>query len=208
MNYLTDMERKSVLRQELRTRRAALSAEEIDAYAVGFAKTGIALLDSLPLNTSRQAITGYLPVAAEPPVLALLEAFSSAGHQVFMPVCEPKRQLSWVLWHPGIELRTSNFAAIQEPVGERLGFEVFSAVGMMLLPALAVDGSGTRLGQGGGYYDRVLSRLRQGNPAHTPVFAAAVYSEDLLPAGSLPREALDQPVQCALTPEFFRQLEC
>lgn len=206
MTDLTETERKAELRNRLRGRRASLSAENLRERALGFIETGQELLDSLGMATERRAITGYLPVATEPPVLAMLEMFSSAGHPIFMPVCEPHRQLSWVLWHPGVELRTSDFGPIQEPVGERHGPEALASVGLMVLPALAVDGEGNRLGQGGGYYDRALSRLREAG--QTPVLAAAVYSEDLLPPGGVPHDVLDQRVQFALTPEFFRPLEC
>lgn len=208
MTHSTETERKAAFRRKVRARRALLNPEQRNDDAVNFAETGQALLDSLGFGPSRISITGYLPVGSEPPILALLEVFSSAGHQVFMPVCEPDRELSWVSWDPDSELRTSKFAAIQEPVGTRNGFEVLSSVGLMLLPALAVDAAGTRLGQGGGYYDRLLARLRQQAPNQLPAIAAVVYSEDLLPGGTLPREELDQPVQFALTPDFFRRLEC
>lgn len=206
MTELTEAARKADLRIQLRERRTSLAAEELREREVGFVETGQALLDSLCLTSERQAITGYLPSGTEPPVLAMLAAFSSAGHQVFMPICEPERRLSWALWQPGIEMRTSDFGPIQEPVGERHGLEVFASIGLIVLPALAVDGNGNRLGQGGGYYDRLLRRLRDAE--QTPVLAAAIYQEDLLPPGGLPHETLDQPVQFALTPEFFRRLEC
>lgn len=209
MVHSTEFELKTELRTELRQRRSVLTPAKLTEYSAGFTATGLDLLAALPLTAQRQTIAGYLSVAAEPPVLDLLGEFSSAGHHVLMPVCEPRRQLSWVGWEPGCELQTSRFAPIQEPVGDRLGIEALDSAALMILPALAVDRSGTRLGQGGGYYDRLLARLRERNSEQPlPVLAAAVYAEDLLPATALPREERDQPVQFALTPEFFCPLEC
>ena len=76
---------------------------------------------------------------------------------------------------------------------------------LVLLPALAVDGAGTRLGQGGGHYDRTLALLPSTRPGR-PVLAAVVRDPELLPAGALPREAHDVPVDAALTPSGWHDL--
>jgi 5-formyltetrahydrofolate cyclo-ligase len=64
------------------------------------------------------------------------------------------------------------------------------------VPALAVDGAGTRLGQGGGSYDRALARLGAGARR---LVLAVVHDDEVL-AGPLPREPHDVGVDGALTP--------
>ena len=69
----------------------------------------------------------------------------------------------------------------------------------IFLPATAVDGSGSRIGQGGGYYDRLLDRLDAAG--QRPPAVAVVYSGEVLPAGTIPAEPFDKPVAAALTPD-------
>jgi 5-formyltetrahydrofolate cyclo-ligase len=65
---------------------------------------------------------------------------------------------------------------------------------LILAPALAVDRSGTRLGQGGGWYDRALRWAAPG-----ALILAVCFPDEILPAGTLPREAHDVPAHGALT---------
>lgn len=76
-------------------------------------------------------------------------------------------------------------------------------VGTVLLPALAVDRSGTRLGRGGGWYDRALLAL-----PGAPLRIAVVFPDEVLAAGALPREPHDLPVDGVVTAagwEFFNR---
>ena len=77
----------------------------------------------------------------------------------------------------------------------------------IFLPATALDFSGNRIGQGGGYYDKFLAALAamftaSGEaPGAAPLpTAAVVYDTELLPAGSIPVESFDRKVGAALTP--------
>jgi 5-formyltetrahydrofolate cyclo-ligase len=80
----------------------------------------------------------------------------------------------------------------------------------IFLPATALDFSGNRIGQGGGYYDKFLAALaallpEPGGAAATAgagalPTAAVVYDAEVLPAGSIPAESFDQKVDAALTP--------
>jgi 5-formyltetrahydrofolate cyclo-ligase len=92
---------------------------------------------------------------------------------------------------------------------------------MVLVPALAVDRSGARLGQGGGYYDRMLAELASlaqaarhlgsGTAARASAeqvrIVAVVHDEELLPAGAVPREGHDQLMMAVLTPTRFVPLD-
>ena len=72
---------------------------------------------------------------------------------------------------------------------------------VVLVPALAVDRDGARLGQGGGYYDRFIASLDR--LASRPVLLATVYAHELVPAGTFEYDALDRRVDGAVTADGF-----
>ena len=87
-----------------------------------------------------------------------------------------------------------------EPSGPRLGPEAVASAGLVLVPALAVDRSGMRLGQGGGSYDRALARV----PAGVPL-AVLLYDGELV--DDVPSEPHDRPVTLVVLPSgAVRQL--
>ena len=65
----------------------------------------------------------------------------------------------------------------------------------VVIPALAIDADGVRVGQGGGDYDRFLS-----SPAGAAPVVTVIFDDELLPLGTLPYDALDVPVRFAVTP--------
>ena len=87
----------------------------------------------------------------------------------------------------------------------------------IFLPATAVDFSGNRIGQGGGYYDKFLAALAallpsgtaasDGGPLPPVPTAAVVYDGEVLPAGSIPAEPFDRKVAAALTPAGLVRLQ-
>ena len=88
---------------------------------------------------------------------------------------------------------------IDEPTGPRLGPSAVAEADAILVPALAVDLLGHRLGRGGGHYDRtlaLLARLRGTEPLPTRI--AVIYDHELLDA--VPFDELDQPVTAVVTP--------
>lgn len=207
---------KAAWRATLRARRqeAGSAASTADWAALGerLSRAGLGWLDSPALSAggkgsgpgagghpgaaggARPVVCAYISTGAEPPTGALLEALADAGYAVHVPVCEPGHQLSWTPWHPGAELVRSHFAPVMEPSGPRLSFDRLDSVRAILVPALAADRSGVRLGQGGGYYDRFLA-----GTAPVPV-AAVVHDHEALAAGLLPHDSLDVPVDCLVTP--------
>ncbi len=75
-----------------------------------------------------------------------------------MPVVRPGRKLAWVHWDPTVEHPLSPMG-IPEPEGEEQDTQAFIDADLRLIPALAFDAGGHRLGQGGGYYDRIIPLL-------------------------------------------------
>ncbi len=137
--------------------------------------------------------------------MPLIEALHEAGHRVLLPVCEPGRQLSWVYWTPSTVFVRSAYAPIDEPEGERLESQVVAGSAGIFMPATAVDMDGNRIGQGGGYYDRLLQGLDASG--QRPPTIAVVYDDDLLPTGSIPAEPFDRPVREILTPSGVLRLD-
>lgn len=197
---------KTVWRARLRAARAGMENSGRERAGRLLARAAIAWLDKShggPAGAAdgAGAVCAYLSVGNEPPTAELLHELAAAGHTVYVPVCEPGFHLSWVRWLPGVALARSALAPVMEPVGSRLSFPGLGPVRAVLVPALAVDASGTRLGQGGGYYDRFL-----GGAADATV-AAVVYEQELFPAAALPRDRLDMPVGFAVTPGGVHALE-
>jgi 5-formyltetrahydrofolate cyclo-ligase len=91
--------------------------------------------------------------------------------------------------------------ALFEPAGERLGPESVTGADVVLLPGVAVDARGMRLGRGGGSYDRVLARLERAG-AH-PARVVLLYDTEVV--ARVPVEEHDRPVHAVVTPSGVRR---
>ena len=104
----------------------------------------------------------------------------------------------------GTRFVRSSYAPIEEPVGEQHGTEAMREAAGIFAPATAVDLSGNRIGQGGGYYDKFLAGLEaEGLPVPA---AAVVFDDEVLPAGSIPAEPFDRKIPVAVTPSRLTKL--
>jgi 5-formyltetrahydrofolate cyclo-ligase len=138
-------------------------------------------------------VTAFAPMAAEPPVDDLVRALRERGVEVLLPVTLPDGVLRWTTrpGGSGHPLRPDRGA-----VEDSAGPEALDSVDVAFVPALVVAADGRRLGQGGGYYDRALPRLRaRTDPA--PV-VAVVHDHEWV--ADLPSRAHDIRVDAVLTP--------
>ncbi len=197
-------EAKTEIRSRHRLARALQAGGDHTTLADGLARHGLAWAGSVA-RPGIASFAVYLGVGTEPPTSRLVESLNSHGYRVLLPVCEPGRQLLWVEWTPQSTFARSRFAPILEPVGPRFDLADSSAVlpggtelAGIILPATAVDRSGNRIGQGGGYYDAFLAAMQE--KGNIPPTVAVVYDDEVLPPGAIPAEPFDMKVQAALTP--------
>ena len=195
---------KTRIRTAHRQRRAALSQQQLEAAGAAIARHGAGWAGSLA-GGAPATFCVYFGVGVEPPTLPLINALHAGGHQVLLPVCEPGRELAWVFWNADAGFEQSRYAPILEPKGDRHGPDVAGTAAALFIPATAVDLSGNRVGQGGGYYDKFLGHLATAGK-NIPL-AAVIYDEELLPAGEIPEEEFDRPVPAVLAPSGFLPLD-
>jgi 5-formyltetrahydrofolate cyclo-ligase len=189
---------KRSLRRQLRAQRRALAPQrDRGADAAAIAAHASAFLDTLPLDTlplppastgehsaygGQPCVAIYRSLPTEPPTQALAEMLLARGVPVIVPETLPDMDLDW---H---ELRADGSE------GPALGLGAIGAAMVILTPGLAVDHSGTRLGQGGGCYDRALERR---NPDAVLV---AILNDEEYAAWPLPRDAHDVGMNAVITP--------
>ncbi|MGX1757820.1 5-formyltetrahydrofolate cyclo-ligase [Streptomyces lydicus] len=140
-------------------------------------------------------VAAYVSIGGEPSTRALLDRLRAAGVRVLLPVLLPDNDLDWARYE-GTERLVRAGRGLLEPDGARLGPEAVTQADVVLLPGLAVDRGGLRLGRGGGSYDRVLARLeRAGAQASLVVL---LYDAEVL--AEVPAEPHDRHVHAAVTP--------
>lgn len=194
---------KDELRRILRERRRRIPGEAQLAAAVKLAQQVLWWLAEPPAGATDGVVAAYLSAPPEPGTQELLHALWTAGYDVVVPACEPQYQLSWVHWNPGTGRARSPLAPVWEPVGPRHPFADLDNVRLVVVPGLALDAEGNRLGQGGGYYDRFLAQLRTDQP--TVPALGYLYDEEILPTGAFEATVLDMPLAGAFTPSGYRR---
>jgi 5-formyltetrahydrofolate cyclo-ligase len=145
---------------------------------------------------SGDTVCAYVPVGTEPASIEMLDALRRRANRVLLPVARTSADdvplaLQWGEYRPG-ELVTARFGLL-EPAEPWLPATVLAEAGIVLVPALAVDRSGVRLGRGRGFYDRTLMH----RDPHARLIAV-IRDDELL--DELPREPHDVPMTHALTP--------
>ena len=167
---------KRALRALVRARRRELvPGRDRTADAESIARTAVELVDALGLGPG-DWVSAYEALPTEPPTGRLIEAVQARGIRVMVPITLPDLDLDWA----------------EADAGEPLGVEAIASARVVFLPALSVDVTGTRLGQGGGCYDRALPR------APGARLVAIVHPWEVR-EDPLPREVHDRPVDAVLT---------
>jgi 5-formyltetrahydrofolate cyclo-ligase len=178
-------ESKAALRREMYQRRRK-------AFVEGAAAAQALKLKFLETVSPPEgaAISGFWPMGSEIDLRPLLEVMSKRGHPVGLPVVVGKeRPLVFRAWKPGDILTPGGFNT-EVPRDDQP--EVVPDI--LLVPLLAFDRAGYRLGYGGGFYDRTLERLRASGPRLAIGVAFSAQEVE-----SVPRGGFDQPLDMLLT---------
>jgi len=209
---------KQKLRARIRAARRARPPQERARAAAGLA----AVVLELPALRGARCVAAYADQPAEPGTALIRERLARRGVEVLLPVVEADLHLEWALDDRSPagagatqgdgaghgegdgdvpdgqgRLVASRHGGGPEPGGERLGQGALARADLVLVPALAVDTTGARLGQGGGCYDRALAWARAGAPV-----LALLHDDEVLDARSdpVPTEPHDRSVDGILTP--------
>ncbi|WII36867.1 5-formyltetrahydrofolate cyclo-ligase [Paenibacillus thiaminolyticus] len=205
---MTAAEDKRMLRLQYKARRKAVSQQEREASSEAVCRRAYPFMKALRERHARPLhLCAYFPFGNELDITALLLDCRQHGDAVYLPRTEASSRTMTL--HPWTEdtVFTSGTFGLQEPGpdAERLDREHWDRLDAILVPGIAYDRQGGRLGLGAGYYDRfwhayleVLDRAphgrRRANPA---VRVACIYSWQL--AERVPMEAHDIAVEWLIT---------
>ena len=157
------------LRQRLADRRRALSPPQRMVAAQGLRRS----LEQLPEYLTDARVAGYWASHGELPLNLVIPPLLARGQQFLLPVVGKGRQLRFAPWQSGDEVQ-ANRHGIPEPVAPREWLAPFQ-LDLVLVPLLAFDRRGHRLGHGGGYYDRSFAFLKDQKRPSEPLLVGIAY---------------------------------
>ena len=178
---------KRALRAELRERRRIRPHHEREAATEQLTRQLIAITSTL----GPRSLSCYLAMPDEPQTRPFLAWACEQGIRVLLPVSRDDGLLDWAPYDAADE--GLDMIGMPVPTTELLGPIAINDVGLIFVPAAAVDRTGMRMGWGRGYFDKTLGSMDR----RPPVFAVTFDSEVL---EALPREPHDQAVDGAVTP--------
>ncbi|WP_062071479.1 5-formyltetrahydrofolate cyclo-ligase [Demequina sediminicola] len=189
---------KAHLRASIRKARAHRSVRRNEELA-------LALRDQvlqLPSIQAATCVSVYASRPHEPGTGPLISALHDRGITVLLPRLGDGLQRGWGEYLGEEDLIERAPGRPPEPSGPFLGSEALERADVVIVPALSVDCAGTRLGQGGGWYDRALVDAAPDTPVVALTFTSEFHSEE----ACLPRESHDLPVHAVITPQGITSL--
>lgn len=183
----------AIRKQQLRDRMLELRARMPERDRK---KAAHRIADQFIGNVPRRSwdiIGGYWPISGEVDTVLLMEALAEQGHTIALPcVAASDTPLTFRRWQKGMELvKNTRYKTLEPPAGN---LEVIPT--LLIVPLLAFDAAGYRLGFGGGFYDRTLAALKDTQSIFTVGLAFAKQQ-----AGVIPHETHDVPLDCIITEE-------
>ncbi|MFI7597052.1 5-formyltetrahydrofolate cyclo-ligase [Actinoplanes sp. NPDC049681] len=194
-DFARDAERPGATKVALRNRLLALRRSKTPEDLTLAASLVQSALAAHVRRSSPSVIAAYVPMGSEPGGPELPEVIRLAARTtalLLLPVLLPDRDLDWAGYEGPSSLRPGA-RGLMEPAGPRLGTAAIARADLVVVPALAVDRYGVRMGRGGGSYDRALARV----PV-TAFTVALLHDGELLDA--VPAEPHDRRVRAAITP--------
>jgi len=172
----------------MRTWRETLDAAARRGAGAAVARTGLGFLDPLPPGA---IISGFAPLPGEFPLWPLLRRLGRQGATLALPVMQGKdRPLLFRAWKAG-DAMDRGVWGIAEPKPDKPALTPT----VLIVPLLAFDAQGWRLGYGGGFYDRTLRELR----SNTSIIAVGI-AHDAQAVDAVPHLDYDERVDWVLTP--------
>ncbi len=178
---------KLALRDQLVTARGRVPVPVLSDHARAVAEH---LLAS-PEVRRAATVAAYVSVGREPGTGPLLAALAAAGKRVILPLLQPDDDLDWAVYR-GPDSLVPARRGLLEPVGTPLGPYAIGTADCVIVPGLAVDRTGLRLGRGGGSYDRALGRVPVGTFTCVVLHASEVRDE-------VPADPHDRQVTAVVT---------
>ena len=190
----TDPERGALRSRKLALRRVLVAnrkrTDQPERDAAGRSIRDAVL--SLPEIQMAGTVAAYLSVGTEPDTRGLVYALWKRGTYVLLPLLQPDDDLDWASYEGPASLAAGP-RGLLEPTEPPRGVNAVTSADLVIVPALAVDRGGMRLGRGGGSYDRALARVGACVPT-----IALIYDDELL--DEVPAGPLDQPVRMVAQP--------
>jgi 5-formyltetrahydrofolate cyclo-ligase len=179
--FCTHAQRRVTSRNELRSRLRAQRERLTPSERIAAAQGTAAALEQLPEFLVDQSIAGYWAVAGELPLHVALAALIARGQRYHLPVLAPGRMLRFAPWRRDVDLQPNRFG-IPEPQCDPADLLAPTALDLVLVPAIAFDRRGNRLGSGGGFYDRTFAFLKALARPAQPLLVGIGYSFQEVPA--------------------------
>ena len=173
---------KAALRKQIREKKRAMTEGEILEASARLGQ----LFAASEAYRQAKSIYGYLPYNQEVRTVPMLEQALRDGKRVAVPKCYGDEMR--FIWMEDLSKVEKGYAGIPEPVED--GPVADDETALVLMPGLAFDPEGRRIGYGGGFYDRFLAK----EPDHPTL--ALCYAFQMLP--KLETEEFDIPVDCVL----------
>ena len=204
VSHTDDDDVKAVLRARIRARRRTWSESATpEAQTDRAQRISVALMAVTEVAGAchdGRVITCFASLPTEPPTAALLQRLHAAGATVLLPVIRPDRVLHWAPYFDAAALSPAVLGILEPTADSVVATSPAELLALdpavLIIPALAVDSTGARLGQGGGYYDAVLADL----PSHGgPTVLALVGEDEVLASGVIPMGSHDRHVDRFIT---------
>lgn len=166
------MKTAAVIRKAIRQQRASLSTQE-QQHAANAARQ---LARKQAWFKNAKTIAAYIPVGGELDPLPLVTQETSAQQELLLPVLRPvnRKKLWFAHWQAGDALRLNRYG-IPEPYVDKHPLPTWT-IDVILMPLVAFDRNGNRIGMGGGYYDRTLAFTKRLHHFSRPLLAGYAYS--------------------------------
>lgn len=178
---------KRELRQRIAELRRRLDPAELGAFSQAIARRA----ETLPAFLDARTVALYLPLRGEIDTHPLIEGLRARGRlPVFPRVVPGSRILAFSPVHDPAQLQRGPLGLREPPAGDEIPL---SEIDVFVVPGVAFDSAGRRLGRGGGYYDATLAS------APKALRLALCLEAQLVP--TVPVDATDEPVDWIVTPE-------